>query len=177
MKLSIIVAMDDNQLIGKDNALPWHLPADLAYFKKTTTSKTVLMGRKTYDSIGKPLPNRRNIILSCTSNSSKNRETFGSIKLALDACKDDEEVFVVGGVSVYEQFLNPYINRDDLFATEIVPLVDRLYITQIKGKFGGNAYFPKFNRDEFVETFRESHTPNEKNPYTYHFTVLDRRLN
>ncbi|NYT27784.1 MAG: dihydrofolate reductase [Candidatus Thiodubiliella endoseptemdiera] len=71
MRLSIIVAMDDNQLIGKNNALPWHLPADLAYFKKTTTGKTVLMGRKTYDSIGKPLTNRRNIILSRTSNSSK----------------------------------------------------------------------------------------------------------
>ncbi len=175
MRLSIIVAMDDNQLIGKNNALPWHLPADLAYFKKTTTGKTVLMGRKTYDSIGKPLTNRRNIILSRTLNSSKNRQTFGSIRLALDECKDEEEVFVIGGMSVYEQFLNPHINKDDLFATEIVPLVDRLYITQIKGEFEGDAHLPKFNRDDFVETFRESHTPDEKNPHTYHFTILDRK--
>lgn len=175
MKLSIIVAMDDNQLIGKDNALPWHLPADLSYFKKTTTGKAVLMGRKTYDSIGKPLPKRRNIILSRTSNSSKNRETFGSIRLALDACRDEEEVMVIGGMSIYEQFINPYVGDDDLFATETVPLIDRLYITQIEGEFTGDAHFPKFNRDDFVETFRESHAPNEKNPHAYHFTILDRK--
>lgn len=175
MRLSIIVAMDDNQLIGKNNALPWHLPADLSYFKKTTIGKTILMGRKTYDSIGNPLPERRNIILSRTSNSSKNRETFGSIRLALDACKDEEEVMVIGGMSVYKQFLTPYIDKDDLFATEAVPLVDRLYITEVKGKFEGDAHFPEFNRNDFVETFRESHAADEKNPHNYHFTILDRK--
>ena len=178
MKLSIIVAMDDNQLIGKDNALPWRLPADLAYFKKTTTGKTgktVLMGRKTYDSIGKPLSNRRNVILSRTSNTSKNRETFNNIRSALDACKNEEEVMIIGGMSIYAQFLTPSIDKNDLFATEPVPLVDRLYITKIEGEFEGDAHFPEFNQDDFVETFRESHTPDEKNPHTYHFTILDRK--
>ena len=175
MRLSIIVAMDDKQLIGKNNALPWHLPADLAYFKKTTTGKAVLMGRKTYDSIGKPLPNRRNIILSRTSNNSRNRETFGNIRLALDACKSEKEVFVIGGMSVYEQFLNPHVNENDLFATERVPLVDRLYITQIEGEFEGDAHFPEFDRGDFTEIFRESHAPKEKNSHSYHFTVLDRK--
>jgi dihydrofolate reductase len=177
MRLSIIVAMDDNQLIGKDNALPWRLPADLAYFKKTTTGKTVLMGRKTYDSIGKrKLPNRRNIILSRTSNTSKNRETVGSIEEALDECKNDEEVFIIGGMSIYNQFLNPcQPDKSDLFANEIITLVNRLYITQIEGEFEGDAHFPEFNRNKFIETSRESHTPDEKNPHTYHFTVLDRK--
>jgi dihydrofolate reductase len=178
MRLSIIVAMDDNQLIGKDNALPWHLPADLAYFKKTTTGKTVLMGRKTYDSIGKPLPNRTNIILSRTSNSSENRKTVDSIGEALDICKNDDEVMIIGGVSIYNQFLNPKVDNTstlDMFETTNINIINRIYITQIEGTFDGDAYFPKFNRNDFTETFRESHTPDEKNPHTYHFTILDRK--
>ncbi|CAC9609580.1 Dihydrofolate reductase (EC 1.5.1.3) [uncultured Gammaproteobacteria bacterium] len=182
MRLSIIVAMDDKQLIGKNNALPWHLPADLGYFKKTTTGKTVLMGRKTYDSIGKPLSGRRNIILSRTSNKSKNRETYNSIREALDACKQDNEVMIIGGVSIYNQFLNPKIDSTptlDMFEVANIDtdisLVDRLYITQIEGTFDGDAYFPKFNQDDFDETSRESHAPDEKNPYTYHFIILDRK--
>lgn len=174
MKLSIIVAMDSNQLIGKNNALPWHLPADLVYFKKTTMGKTVLMGRKTYDSIGKPLPNRRNIILSRTSNTSINRETFGSIRAALDACKNEKEVMVIGGMSVYEQFLNPTVSETDLFSTENISIVDRLYITEVEGEFLGDAYFPAFDSRAFKEVFRQSHQPDENNPHAYHFTILDR---
>ncbi len=174
MRLSIIVAMDKNQLIGKGNALPWHLPADLQYFKKTTMGKTVLMGRKTYDSIGKPLPNRRNIILSRTSHTSKNRETFGNIQSALDACKNEDEVFIIGGVSIYEQFLNPSLpDKPDLFKDEV--RVDRLYITQVEGEFTGDAYFPAFKRADFVEISRKSHQPDEKNQYNYNFTILERQ--
>lgn len=161
MRLSIIVAMDDNQLIGKDNALPWHLPADLGYFKKTTTGKTVLMGRKTYESIGFPLPNRRNVIVSRnTGFSAEGCEVVDSIERALELAKGDEEVMIMGGASFYEQML---------------PSVDRLYITQIEGTFVGDAHFPKFNRDEFVESFRQTHQPDEKNQHTYHFTILDRK--
>jgi dihydrofolate reductase len=161
MKLSIIVAMDDNQLIGKDNTLPWRLPADLAYFKKTTTGKTVLMGRKTYDSIGFPLPKRRNIIVSHnTSFQAKGCEVVSSIDDALALAEDDDEVMIMGGASFYEQML---------------PSIDRLYITQIEGEFEGDAHFPEFDQDDFVETFRESHTPDERNPHTYHFTILDRK--
>ncbi|WXU00584.1 MAG: Dihydrofolate reductase type 3 [Catillopecten margaritatus gill symbiont] len=161
MRLSIIVAMDDNQLIGKNNALPWHLPADLAYFKKTTTGKTVLMGRKTHESIGFPLPNRRNVIVSRNPNfQAKGCEVVPSIDDALALAKDDDEVMIMGGASFYEQML---------------PTIDRLYITQIEGTFEGDAHFPKFNRDDFIEVFRESHTPDEKNKHAYHFTILDRK--
>jgi dihydrofolate reductase len=161
MRLSIIVAMDDNQLIGQNNALPWHLPADLAYFKKTTTGKTVLMGRKTYQSIGFPLPNRRNIIISRNSDfQAKDCEVVNSINAALTLAKNNDEVMVMGGASFYKQML---------------PSVDRLYITQIEGEFEGDAHFPQFSRDDFVETFRESHTPDEKNKHIYRFTILDRK--
>ncbi len=178
MKLSIIVAMDDNQLIGKNNALPWHLPADLAYFKKTTTGKTVLMGRKTYDSIGRPLPDRRNVILSRTSNSSKNRETFGSIRAALDACKFEQEIMVIGGVSIYNQFINAKTDDTptlDMFASESIPIIDRLYITEVKGKFEGDAHFPEFDRTQFSEISCESYQPDESNPHAYNFIILDRK--
>ncbi len=161
MRLSIIVAMDDNQLIGKDNALPWRLPADLAYFKKTTAGKTVLMGRKTYESIGFPLPNRRNIIVSRNTNfHAKGCEVINNITAVLELAKDDGEVMIMGGASFYEQ---------------ILPNVNRLYITQIEGEFEGDAHFPEFDRGDFVETFRESHMPDEKNPHTYHFSILDRK--
>ncbi len=161
MRLSIIVAMDNNQLIGKDNALPWHLPADLGYFKKTTTGKTVLMGRKTYESIGRPLPNRRNVIISRNENFlAEGCEVVGSIDQALELAKGDEEVMVMGGASFYEQML---------------PNVDRLYITQIEGEYEGDAHFPDFDYADFSESFRESHQPDEKNKHTYHFTILDRK--
>jgi len=161
MRLSIIVAMDDNQLIGKDNALPWHLPADLGYFKKTTTGKTVLMGRKTYESIGRPLPNRRNVVVSRNNNfSAEGCEVVDSIDAALELAKDDDEVMVMGGASFYEQML---------------PAAQRLYITRIDGEYEGDAHFPEFDQNEFVETFRESHDPDEKNPHTYHFTILERK--
>ncbi|SMN16029.1 Dihydrofolate reductase [uncultured Candidatus Thioglobus sp.] len=161
MRLSIIVAMDDNQLIGKDNALPWHLPADLGYFKKTTTGKTVLMGRKTYESIGFPLPNRRNVIVSRNADfTAKGCEVVSSITAALELAKHDDEVMIMGGASFYEQML---------------PSVDRLYITQIEGSYEGDAHFPTFDRSDFSESFRESHQPDDKNPHTYHFTILDRK--
>lgn len=161
MRLSMIVAMDDNQLIGKDNALPWHLPADLGYFKKVTTGKTVLMGRKTHESIGRPLPNRRNVIVSRNADfEAQGCEVVSSINAALELAKDDDEVMVMGGASFYEQML---------------PSVDRLYITYIEGSYEGDAYFPVFNKDEFEQVSRESHSPDEKNSHTYHFTVLDRK--
>lgn len=160
MKLSIIVAMDSNQLIGKNNALPWHLPADLVYFKKTTMGKTVLMGRKTYDSIGKPLPNRRNIVISRnTKFQAQGCEVVGSIDEALALAKNDTQVMVMGGASFYQQML---------------ALVDRLYITEVEGEFLGDAYFPAFDSRAFKEVFRQSHQPDENNPHAYHFTILDR---
>ena len=111
MRLSIVVAMDDNRLIGNKNQLPWHLPADLAYFKKLTTGKPILMGRKTYDSIGRPLPNRRNIVMTRNSEISiPGCEVVSSLDEAFELTKGEEEVMVIGGASLCDQLL-PEINR------------------------------------------------------------------
>ncbi len=161
MRLSIIVAMDDNQLIGKNNALPWRLPADLAYFKQMTTGKTVLMGRKTYQSIGKPLPNRRNIVISANADFKANGcEVMSDIDVALHSLKNQVEVMVMGGASLYEQML---------------PMADRLYITKIDGVFTGDTYFPAFVSSDFEEVYRKSHLPDKHNPHHYDFVALDRK--
>jgi len=160
MRLSIIVAMDDNHLIGNKNTLPWHLPADLRYFKGVTINKTVMMGRKTFASIGRALPHRRNIVVSRSIDFiADGCEVVGSIDEALSISKQDGEVMVMGGASFYEQML---------------PIVDRLYITEVDGEFVGDTYFPTYNRNEFIETSRESHYPDETNHHSYHFTVLER---
>ena len=137
MRLSIVVAMDDNRLIGKDNGLPWHLPADLAYFKKITTGNSILMGRKTYESIGRALPNRRNIVITRNSEALfSGCEVVDSIDAALSITKNENEVMVIGGASLCEQLL---------------PVVTRLYITQIEGKFKGDIFFPEYDKNEWYQ--------------------------
>jgi dihydrofolate reductase len=161
MRLSIIVAMDDNHLIGKDNGLPWHLPADLAFFKKVTTGHSIVMGRKTYDSIGRPLPNRRNIVITRSVDVSiEGCEVFNSIDDALDSSKEEKEVLVIGGANLCQQ---------------VLARVDRLYITHIEGAFEGDTYFPDYDADDWREISCESHTPDEKNPHHYHFKILERK--
>ena len=160
MRLSIVVAMDDNRLIGSKNQLPWHLPADLAYFKKLTTGKSILMGRKTYDSIGRPLPNRRNIVITRNANISiPGCEVVSSIDHALELTKDDPEVMVIGGASLCEQLL---------------PKINRLYITKIDGEFEGDVFFPKYDDFDWLEVSCESHPKDNSNAYSYKFIVLDR---
>ena len=160
MRLSIVVAMDDNRLIGSKNQLPWHLPADLAYFKKLTTGKSILMGRKTYDSIGRPLPNRRNIVITRNSNISiPGCEVVSSIDHALELTKKDPEVMVIGGASLCEQLL---------------PKINRLYITKIDGVFEGDVFFPKYDDFNWLEVSCESHPKDSSNAYSYKFIVLDR---
>ena len=160
MRLSIVVAMDDNRLIGKDNKLPWHLPADLAYFKKITIGKSILMGRKTYDSIGRPLPNRRNIVITRNTNIViPGCEVVSNIEQALLITKDEPEVMVIGGASLCEQLL---------------PDVSRLYITKIEGSFDGDVYFPDYDKADWHEVSRESHQSDSINKYEYQFIVLER---
>ena len=160
MRLSIVVAMDDNRLIGSKNQLPWHLPADLAYFKKLTTGKSILMGRKTYDSIGRPLPNRRNIVITRNANISiPGCEVVSSIDHALELTKEDTEVMVIGGASLCEQLL---------------PKINRLYITKIDGEFEGDVFFPKYDDFDWLEVSCESHPKDNSNAYSYKFIVLDR---
>ena len=146
-KLSIIVAMSSNRVIGVNNTLPWHLSEDLKHFKFLTVGHTIIMGRKTYDSIGRALPNRRNIVISRNIEiSCEGAEVVHSIENAFSISKNDGEVFVIGGSNIYEQALH---------------LVDHLYITEIKKSFLGDAFFPEINKSIWIETSREDHIAND----------------
>jgi len=158
--ISLIFAMDRNRLIGKNNELPWYLPADLQYFKRTTSGHTVIMGRKTYDSIGKPLPNRKNVVITRDSHLRlEGCTTCTSVPEALDIIGAEEEAFVIGGAEVYKQFL---------------PVADRMYITFIDESFEGDAYFPPYEEEHWRLIQNEQGIKDEKNPYEHRFTVWER---
>ena len=161
MRLSIVVAMDSNRLIGKDNGLPWHLPADLAFFKKLTTGNTILMGRKTFDSIGRPLPNRCNIIITRNADIEiAGCEVVNSIEKALSLVQSETEVMVIGGAKLYQQ---------------ILPIADRLYITQVEGEFDGDTYFPPYDEKNWRQVSCESHLADKKNNHPCHFVVFEKK--
>lgn len=162
MTLSIIVAMAENRAIGRNGDLIWHNSRDLRQFKKITTGHTVIMGYKTYLSLPnhKALPNRRNIILSSRLDEApEGFELAGSINTALDMVKDEEEVFVMGGGMVYEQFL---------------PLADRLYLTRIGKSFEADTYFPYINFDEWELVDLEVIDDDPQVDYSYRFEVWER---
>jgi len=161
MTISIIVAVSENRVIGVDNDMPWHLPADLKYFKATTLGKPILMGRKTYDSIGRALPGRRNMVITRDPDwRAEGVEAFPSIDAARAAIADDEDVMVIGGAQIYAQAL---------------PFADRLYITEIGVTVdGGHAFFPDVELGEWREDSRESHPAEGGNP-SYAFVVYSRR--
>lgn len=127
--LSIIVAADRNNVIGKDNALIWHLPNDLRYFKEKTTGHAIIMGRRTFESVGKPLPNRRNIIITRNPDfKADGCVVVTSLNEALQLVRPDDENFIVGGEDIYRQAL---------------PLADRVYLTRIDHAFEGDRHFPE----------------------------------
>ena len=145
-------------MVGQGNQLPWHLPADLQHFKALTLFKPVLMGRKTYDSIGKLLPDRRNIIISHQKDFKiPGAEVFASLPLALNALRLEKEIMVIGGATIFEQTF---------------PLADRLYLTIIHAKFEGDVFFPRWEETEWEPVSIESHKPDEKNRYAYTFLEL-----
>ncbi len=153
--LSLIVAMDNNRLIGNKNELPWHLPADLAFFKRTTMGKPIVMGRKTFESIGKPLPGRRNIVITRDPNfSAAGCEVADSIEAALSLTGGDDEVMLIGGASLYQQTLD---------------LATQLYITRIHHSFEGDTWFPEINLGEWIEEYREDFAADHANQYAYSF--------
>src|SRR3989344_234180 len=160
--ISMISALAKNRAIGKKNALPWYLPADLKHFKEKTTGKTIVMGLNTFKSVGeRPLPNRKNIVLADDKNYTAPEGVVlaHSIDEVLEMTKSEPEVMISGGAMVYKQFL---------------PLAQRLYLTFIDHDFDGDIFFPEFNMDEWQEVSRENHEPGEKNLYKYSFTVLER---
>lgn len=139
--------MSSNRVIGVNNTLPWHLSEDLKHFKSLTTGHTIIMGRKTYESIGRPLPNRRNIVISRNSNTSyEGVEVVHSLEDAFSISTNDKEVFVIGGSNIYEQALS---------------FVDQLYITEIKKSFIGDAFFPEINKQIWIEYSRDDRVTND----------------
>ncbi|TMO06207.1 type 3 dihydrofolate reductase [Pseudoalteromonas sp. S327] len=159
MIISMIAAMANNRVIGLDNKMPWHLPADLQHFKKVTTGKPVVMGRKTFESIGRPLPGRRNIIITRNSQySAQGIETVTTPEAALELVKAEEEVMIIGGGNIYQQFL---------------PNADRLYLTFIDLEVEGDTQFPDYQAVATWENVDEqSNKPDEKNQYSYKFVTL-----
>lgn len=161
MRICIIAAMDKNRVIGYDNQLPWHLPADLKHFKSLTMAKSIIMGRKTYESIGKPLPGRHNIIVTRQQHYvAKDCQIAHTLKSALQLVKSDE-VFIIGGTEIFSQAL---------------PITDRLYLTLIDHEFIGDCYFPKWLAQDWLEIERVDCKADERNVYPYHFVVLQRKI-
>lgn len=160
MILSLIVAVSKNNVIGADNGLLWQMPADLRHFKAVTMGHTVIMGRKTYESIGKPLPGRRNIVVTRQEEFSANGcEIANSLQDAVDLCTKEQEVFIVGGGEVYKQAIHA---------------ADKIYLTRIYGQFEGDTVFPEINFSEWRLTKYLKHHSDEKNPYDYSFSEYER---
>lgn len=159
MIISMIAAMADNRIIGKDNQMPWHLPADFAWFKRCTMGKPVVMGRKTYESIGRPLPGRLNIVISRDASLSIEGVTIvTSIEQALEVAGEVEEVMIIGGGAIYATCL---------------PMANKLYVTHIEAEIDGDTQFPGWG-SEFKETYSEAYQADEKNAYSMRFTILEK---
>lgn len=161
--LSIIVAVAKNNVIGKDNKLIWHLPEDLKRFKILTTGHNIIMGRKTFESLGRVLPNRKHIVLC---NDSELNISDGNVKVIDDVSElaeyinSDEENFVIGGASIYKLLL---------------PKTNKLYITKINQEFEGDVFFPKIEEDEWKIVEREKGLKDDKNPYDYEYVTYVRK--
>ena len=158
--LSMIVATAQNRIIGKDNDMPWHLPADLQYFKKMTLSKPVIMGRKTYESIGRPLPGRHNVVISRDSNyKAEGVDTVTTVDAALALTKESDEVMVIGGGAIYAHCL---------------PVATRLYITHIEAEIEGDTKFPFYDESVWKKVVSEKRLADEKNQYNLDFCIYER---
>ena len=158
-RINLIAAMANNRTIGLDNQMPWHLPADLKHFKQITLTHPVIMGRKTYQSIGKALPGRQNIVVSRDPNLQlKDAKVMNNLLRAIDSC-DVDEIMIIGGANIYQQML---------------PKADRLYLTFIDLEVDGDAYFPDWSGYGFQEINTEQHQADAKNPYAYRFVTLER---
>jgi len=165
--ISIIAALGRHNVIGANNALPWNLPADMEHFKELTKDKPIIMGSKTFESIGKALPQRDNIVLTKDPDyKAPGCKLADSIEKAVELASEGEmgkksgEIMICGGASVYGQYL---------------PIADKMYLTFIEHDFDGDSYFPEFDKEEWKETGRESHKAEGLNPYDYSFVILERK--
>ncbi|AAU38465.1 type 3 dihydrofolate reductase [[Mannheimia] succiniciproducens] len=160
MTLSLIVAATKNHVIGKDNQMPWHLPADLKWFKENTLGKPVIMGRKTFESIGRPLPKRVNIVLSRHPFEHEGVIWKESLESAVDFLKDSAEIMLIGGGQLFEQYLSQ---------------ADKLYFTEIQTELEGDTFFPAINTDEWEISYEEYRPADENNAYDLRFLILERK--
>jgi len=159
-RISVIAALARNRVIGIDNRLPWRLPEDLAHFKALTLGHPILMGRKTFESLGRPLPGRTNVVI--TRNPGYRPEgclVADSIPAAIALCKDADEIFFIGGAELYAQ---------------AIPLADRLYLTEVDIEAEGDAWFPDYDCSAFREVSRESHTGEKGDVMKFDFVVYER---
>lgn len=160
--ISLIWAMDENRVIGHHNQLPWRLPEDLKFFKRVTMGHPIAMGRKTYESIGKPLPGRENIVITRDQNfDPEGCNVMNSMEEFFDfAGQREDEVFVIGGAEIFK---------------EVLPRADKLYLTLIHKQFEGDTFFPVFDIDKWQLESREPGLKDEKNPYDYEFLIYKRK--
>lgn len=160
MIVTIVVAIAENNAIGKDNELLWYLPTDLKHFKTITKGHTIIMGRKTFDSIGKPLPYRRNIVITRSENLEiGGAEVVHTVDEALALCAAEDEVFIVGGAEIYKLAMNR---------------TDRIYLTTVHHSYEGDAYFPEINHNLWKVVASERHEPDEVNQVAFTFSTLER---
>lgn len=166
MKLSIICAMDENLVIGRKNSLPWHLPEDLKHFKRTTMGNCIIMGRKTFESIGRPLPGRTNIIVTRNRDYEvENARVVDSLGDAIELAENishidgSDEAFVIGGAELYKHAL---------------PLAERLHLTMVHAEVEGDTYFPAIDTSEWLEVSRQRFDADQHNPYDYSICVFER---
>ncbi|NIL97950.1 MAG: dihydrofolate reductase [Planctomycetales bacterium] len=158
--LAIIVAMSANRIIGRGGTLPWHISADLRRFRRLTTGHAIVMGRKTYESIGRPLPQRRSMVISRDrAFRAEGVEVVASLDEALRLCRDEQQIFVIGGSSIYELAL---------------PRADRLYITQIHATIEGDTFFPPFDEADWQLVEDQRQAADENNPFPFSFRTYDR---
>jgi dihydrofolate reductase len=152
--------MDRNRVIGRENNLPWHLPADLKWFKKNTLGKTIVMGRKTFESIGRPLPGRTNIVLSRDKNYvAEGCVVVHAIEKAFQVVDSEDEIMIIGGAQLFKQ---------------LISRANRLYLTRIDADFDGDSYFPSLESGEWRVVWRDEVTSSESNPYSLQFMIVDR---
>lgn len=159
MIIAAIVATDLNNAIGKDNQLLWHLPADLKFFKATTMGCPVIMGRKTYESIGRLLPGRRNLVITRSSDYKvEGAEIYHSLDSALKSCSE-EKVFIIGGAEIFKQAM---------------PITQEVFRTLVKSEFEADTFIPELDPAEFKQVWEQCHEPDEKNKFAYCFQKWER---
>jgi dihydrofolate reductase len=167
LQIALIAALANNGVVGRDNQLPWHLPGDLPYFRRITMGKPVVMGRKTWDSIGRPLPGRTNIVISRQPDleleGARVVDTVAAALALAEAVAEIDgvtELMVIGGAQIYALAL---------------PLAQRLYLTEVHAEVTGDARFPDWERSQWLEISRDRHSARDSNPYDYSFVVYERR--